>query len=270
MELNRDTQKKRGNTRHGKHGTRLYRIWQAVKNRCRNPNTANYKYYGGKGITYCPEWEDFESFERWALSNGYADDLSIDRIDVNGDYEPSNCRWATWKEQCNNKTSNIVIEHGSEKYSLTEFCETFGFSYGALITALRRGKMTLQDIADKAPIGMSLNTYQDRAMATCMESCDNHAYMLFGLVGEVGELFGKLAKGIRKNKTCLHYNKFTAGGFTEQEIHDLKSECGDICWFIAGICKTMGWTLEEVCEENLAKLADRAKRGVIDGEGDNR
>lgn len=117
---------------------------------------------------------------------------------------------------------------------------------------------------------MTLNEYQRRAMTTCMESCDNHGYMLLGLVGEVGELCGKLAKGIRKEKTDFTYNNFTSRGFSEQEIHDLKAECGDICWMIAGLCKTMGWTLEEVCEENLAKLADRAKRGVIDGSGDNR
>lgn len=117
---------------------------------------------------------------------------------------------------------------------------------------------------------MELNQYQERAMTTCMESCDNHAYMLLGLVGEVGELFGKLAKGIRKEKTDFIYNHFTSGGFTEQEIHDMKSECGDICWMIAGLCHTLGWTLEEVCEENLAKLASRKERGVIDGNGDNR
>lgn len=116
---------------------------------------------------------------------------------------------------------------------------------------------------------MELNHYQDRAMTTCMDSCDNHAYMLMGLVGEVGELFSKLAKGMRKEKTEFINNNLV-NGFTEQEIHDLKSEVGDCAWFIAGICKTMGWTLEEVFQENLDKLADRAKRGVIVGDGDSR
>ena len=260
--------------RHGKHGTRLYRIWQAMKSRCRNPNTANYKYYGGKGITYCPEWEDFKSFEKWALSHGYADDLSIDRIDVDGNYEPSNCRLVTWKKQCNNKTSNIIIQHGSEKYSLTEFCETFGFSYAALITALHRGKITLQDISDKAPVGMSLNTYQERAMTTCMPSCENFSYMFLNLVGEVGELASKVAKAIRKEKAGIDRNQFVTEwgqySMTEQEILDLKAEAGDCFWQIAGLCKVMGWTLEEVCQENLDKLADRKKRGVIASNGDHR
>lgn len=116
---------------------------------------------------------------------------------------------------------------------------------------------------------MGLNEYQSRAMYTCMDSCNNHAYMLTGFVGEVGELFGKIAKGIRKDKTEFVYNNLS-DGFTEQEKHDIKSELGDCAWFIAGIAKTMGWTLEEICQENLDKLASRKKRGVIDGDGDNR
>lgn len=118
--------------------------------------------------------------------------------------------------------------------------------------------------------GMTLNEYQQRAMTTCMDSCDNHAYMLTGLVGEVGELFGKIAKHIRKEKMLFHYNELYDLGLTEQEIHDLKSEVGDCVWFIAGFCKVMGWSLEEVAQENLAKLADRKERGVIDSDGDNR
>lgn len=116
---------------------------------------------------------------------------------------------------------------------------------------------------------MELNLYQQRAMSTCMYSCDNHAYMLTGLVGEVGELFGKIAKGIRKEKTGFHRNMLL-NGFTEEEKHDIKSELGDCAWFIAGVAETFGWSLEEVCQDNLDKLASRQARGVIDGNGDNR
>ncbi len=89
---------KRGNLRHGLYGTRIYRIYGRMLQRCFNPNYPEFHYYGGRGITICEQWtgrNGFESFHKWALENGYMDNLSIDRIDVDGDYQPSNCRWST-------------------------------------------------------------------------------------------------------------------------------------------------------------------------------
>lgn len=121
---------------------------------------------------------------------------------------------------------------------------------------------------------MTLNEYQDKAMTTCMDSCDNFAYMFINLVGEIGEFASKVAKHIRKEKAMIDSNALiTERGInflSKDEIYDLKAEAGDCLWQLAGLCKVMGWTLEEVAQENLDKLASRQKRHVIDGEGDNR
>lgn len=87
---------------HGQHGTRLYRIWNNMHSRCRCSSTRAFDLYGGAGIKVCAEWMSFEGFQQWAMSSGYSDSLSIDRIDSSGDYSPSNCRWATKQQQSAN------------------------------------------------------------------------------------------------------------------------------------------------------------------------
>ena len=117
-------------------------------------------------------------------------------------------------------------------------------------------------------------------MSTCMESCENDAYMLLNLVAEVGEYAGKMAKLIRKGKAYMGESQFllldvkndTLLDDAEERayIEELKNEAGDIMWQIAGLCSIMNWDLEDVCQANIAKLASRKERGVIEGEGDNR
>ena len=130
---------------------------------------------------------------------------------------------------------------------------------------------------------MELNEYQNKAMSTCMESCNNISYMLLNLVAEVGEFSGKLAKAIRKGQVSIgglspdNKNKLTIPSFPVEVNWDiiafdeeLKKEAGDILWQLAGLCRVMGWPLDAVGIGNLEKLADREQRGVIDGNGDNR
>ena len=123
---------------------------------------------------------------------------------------------------------------------------------------------------------MELNEYQNKAMATCLPTCDNVSYMLMNLVGEVGELASKIAKDIRKGNVVIgrgiDNDLVPLMPFDEwmDRQEEYKKEAGDIVWQIAGFCHTMGWNLEDVGLGNLEKLADRKRRDKIDGDGDNR
>ena len=119
--------------------TRLYRIWNSVINRCKYKSSSNYKWYGEKGIKVCEEWERFENFYKWAINNGYDDTLSIDRIDSKGNYTPSNCRWATMKEQQNNRSNNVFLTYKGETYSIAKWAEITGISIRMLYDRRSRG-----------------------------------------------------------------------------------------------------------------------------------
>jgi len=114
------------NFTHGMSRTRIYRIWGDMKSRCTNPNFTEYENYGGRGISICEEWANsFETFKEWALDNGYSENLTIDRIDNNGNYCPENCRWITLLEQANNTRANKHISLNGETHTISEWSRIF-------------------------------------------------------------------------------------------------------------------------------------------------
>lgn len=132
---------------HQKHGdnraltgqTRLYRIWAAMKNRSKNKSHRYYKIYGEAGILVCNEWMEYIPFKEWALSNGYSEDLSIDRIDVHKGYYPENCRWANAITQANNTTRNHFIKIGEENKTIAEWSRESGIPAGVIWSRIHLG-----------------------------------------------------------------------------------------------------------------------------------
>lgn len=121
------------NKTHNMSGTRIYKEWQGMKNRCYNTHSARYKDYGGRGVSVCDEWiNDFECFYKWAINNGYDDDLTIDRIDNDGNYSPKNCRWTNDETQARNRRTNVNITIGNVTKTLIEWCEIFDLPYSTI------------------------------------------------------------------------------------------------------------------------------------------
>jgi len=117
--------------------TRLYRIWTGIKTRCFNPNDHAYKNYGGRGITICDEWLNYTNFYNWAMSNGYRENLTIERIDNDGNYEPSNCTWITRGEQAYNRKTSFRVTYKDETKTLSEWASVLGLSYPMLFCRLK-------------------------------------------------------------------------------------------------------------------------------------
>ena len=126
--------------RHGLSHTRLMTIYRSMKTRCYNENHKRYHCYGGRGIIVCDEWKySFQAFYDWSMENGYQDGLQIDRINNDGNYEPSNCRWVTGKTNSNNRSTNNLITYNGECHTLTEWSEILGVKRGTLAVRYLRG-----------------------------------------------------------------------------------------------------------------------------------
>ena len=118
---------------------RLREIWRDMNRRCKNPNRKDYKWYGARGITVCDEWNQYPEFKKWAESHGYADTLTIDRINPDKGYSPTNCKWATIKEQCNNRRSNHFIEYDGRRLTISKWAEYLNINVNTLKSRIRRG-----------------------------------------------------------------------------------------------------------------------------------
>lgn len=125
---------------HGLSKTKLHSTWRAIKDRCYNENNKSYRFYGGRGIKVCEEWlNDFVPFYEWSNSHGYSENLTIDRIDPDGDYSPDNCRWIDRVAQANNTRRNIYITIDGETKTLAQWCPLLGVNYHSVQTRIYKG-----------------------------------------------------------------------------------------------------------------------------------
>lgn len=143
-------------TKHGGYGTRLYNILDKMKYRCNNDKSKDYKHYGARGIKVCNEWQDatngFINFYKWATNNGYRNNLSIDRINNDGDYEPNNCRWVDNATQSNNRRTNRLITYKGVTKTLAQWSNSTGISSATIRERLRRG-WTIEQSLTTSPKG---------------------------------------------------------------------------------------------------------------------
>lgn len=181
------------NRTHGGHKTRLYKIWGGMKTRCHNSNSPKYKDYGGRGIAVCQEWRDnFDTFRDWATTNGYAEDLSLDRINVDGNYEPDNCRWSDMKTQARNKRNNRYITLNGETLTIATWAERTGIKAITIRSRLNSGWS----------VEKTLTTPVKKASGKC-KSRSERLYMVW--------------QSMRQrcyNNNCAQYNNYGGRGIT--------------------------------------------------------
>lgn len=148
-------------TKHGMTNTRIHRIWLGMIKRCTIKSASGYKNYGGRGITVCDEWlNDFMNFYNWSIENGYNDKLTIERKDVNGNYKPDNCKWATIKEQENNKRNTRYVTIDNQTHSLSKWSDISGISYTVLNERYENNKINKDEFLkpnDRCKIHVNYN-----------------------------------------------------------------------------------------------------------------
>jgi hypothetical protein len=130
---------KKNKTKHGMEGTRIYNIWRGMKDRCNNKKSRDYKNYGGRGVLLYDAWNSFENFYEWVKISNYQENLTIDRINTNGNYEPSNCRWTTWLEQENNRRNTVYLTIAGETKPVTQWARENNLNFTTIKERMKRG-----------------------------------------------------------------------------------------------------------------------------------
>lgn len=146
-EMNGEVHKK-----HSRSGSRIYRIWCGIKNRCLNTHLKVYPLYGGRGIKICDEWigdNGFQNFYDWAMANGYDDTLTIDRVDNDKGYSPDNCRWVDMKIQSNNTRRNVCFEYNGETLTISQIARKYNMPYKLLYKRLHNFGWTVEEAVNK-------------------------------------------------------------------------------------------------------------------------
>lgn len=150
-----------GLSTHGETNTRIHKIWSSMHERCERKSHEHFDCYGGRVIKICEEWDKYEKFREWALNNGYKENLTLDRIDVNGDYCPENCRWSDWTTQQNNKRNNHNLTYRGQTKTIAEWSRVTGINKTTIRARLISG-WCVEDVLNK-PVRKRLNRYKFRA-----------------------------------------------------------------------------------------------------------
>lgn len=148
-------------TKHGDFGTKLYGVWAAMKRRCYNPHAKYFELYGGRGIKVCQDWHEYEPFKEWALTNGYQQGLSIDRIDCDGNYEPGNCRWVTMAAQQRNCRNNRHYNYKGKSYTVKEIAEMVGLKPRTVQGRIERG-WTIEEVVETPCLKSNGKYFRDK------------------------------------------------------------------------------------------------------------
>lgn len=167
-------QKKRAsvaNSTHHASKTRLYNEWQHMKKRCYCKSYSSYHLYGGRGITVCSEWKNsFESFQKWAVANGYSDQLTLDRIDTNKGYSPKNCRWTTMLVQSNNRNMVKIVQYHGDSGSYEVMCRKLNVNTGTIRSRMKKHNISFEEAVDNFPTTAPYVNYTQRAKEKRMNS----------------------------------------------------------------------------------------------------